>query len=420
MTSACARSPSRRSRRQASSVLRRAILSCALVACLSGQDPGTKPAARKPDPYTAGEPAALAAAGYVSFGPFPWADGHDTEKIESVLGLQPVWIETQHFKIGCQLPSCPLPADKDQRGKLQDELKRLARKLPKVKTSPRELDPWLRAHLIAQRCEELYADFQKRAGVTDEDFSKPTPNTPEAYMGEGPYLGQLDKFLVLIVHKNSALGRYGTRFLNREIKESQRWNFSGSGSMLVVASLEQSNGRVSSETELHCHLAFNLAHNFTDAFKHYWYRLPAWIIEGLAHWYSRRVDPEFPHFSALPAAEDALRKEWDWPPKVRARVRHGAFTPFDKLGAVFELEELKFGDHLACWSRIDFLLQQEPEKFSAFLKRMKGKIPAAGQIPTKDEVLARQADSLQQVYGWDGKAFDQAWSKWVVEKYPEK
>jgi hypothetical protein len=190
--------------------------------------------------------------------------------------------------------------------------------------------------------------------------------------------------------------------------------------MLVVASLEQSNGRVSSETELHCHLAFNLAHNFTDAFKHYWYRLPAWIVEGLAHWYSRRVDPEFPHFSALPTAEDALRKEWDWPPKVRARVRHGAFTPFDKLGAVFELEELKFGDHLACWSRLDFLLQQEPEKFSAFLKRMKGKIPAAGQIPTKAEVLARQTDSLQQIYGWDGKAFDQAWSKWVVEKYPEK
>ncbi len=38
------------------------------------------------DPYTGGDAAAMAAAGIVSYGPFPWADSHRTEDIDRVLG----------------------------------------------------------------------------------------------------------------------------------------------------------------------------------------------------------------------------------------------------------------------------------------------------------------------------------------------
>src|SRR5262245_41832797 len=86
------------------------------------------------DPYTKQVPEALARAGYVSFGPFPFGDGHTSDQIAETVGRIPLlWVETAHFKIGSSLPEYALADDQRERGRVHDELERLARRLPGIK-----------------------------------------------------------------------------------------------------------------------------------------------------------------------------------------------------------------------------------------------------------------------------------------------
>ena len=57
------------------------------------------------DPYTRGEKAAIAAAGYEAIGEFAFANG-TTRDVVALLGDEKLcWIETPHFRIGCAASS---------------------------------------------------------------------------------------------------------------------------------------------------------------------------------------------------------------------------------------------------------------------------------------------------------------------------
>ncbi|MFK7739521.1 MAG: hypothetical protein AB8H80_04290, partial [Planctomycetota bacterium] len=59
-----------------------------------------------PDPYTGGDKGALGRAGYISYAPFSLGTNHTTLTAEEVLGTAPlIWIETDHFRLGCTLPA---------------------------------------------------------------------------------------------------------------------------------------------------------------------------------------------------------------------------------------------------------------------------------------------------------------------------
>src|SRR5687767_1527863 len=56
---------------------------------------GAEEVFEKVDPYTRGESAALDKAGYLSFGPFPLAEGIHTRDLEELLGgVRILWVET--------------------------------------------------------------------------------------------------------------------------------------------------------------------------------------------------------------------------------------------------------------------------------------------------------------------------------------
>ena len=60
-----------------------------------GKAPPAPPGVPAADPYTRNDGKLLAAAGYVSLGPFEFADGHDTRQIESVTADEDWrWVET--------------------------------------------------------------------------------------------------------------------------------------------------------------------------------------------------------------------------------------------------------------------------------------------------------------------------------------
>lgn len=395
----------------------------------------------KEDPYTKNDEAAMKKAGYVSFGPFGWGDNHGTTEILAMFPeVKLRFVETAHFKIGSSLPTYSLPKGNKASVKLEKkilaaELKRLKKKLPSVKSRYRKLDPWLRLHLYAQRLEETYADFSERIGVTDADFpteakqrianasgSKPG----EAYMGQGPYLGMRGKFLILLMKKGGNLNRYaakarGTTFQAKGKPDPQRYYFTKTGSLFFGTACECGKGSLFSDHALHCHVVFNTVQSLVDGYKDFFFALPVWSREGLSHWYLRNIDPKEHCFTGMKGRSNEQRYGHDWDVKTKKRLRHDDYTPGKEVLEYMKFEELTFGDHMAIWSRMDYLQSLGSEKFAKFLGLMKDAIKVeAGKNPTEDQVRAQQRSALKAAYGFDYDGFDTAWKAFVKKTYPNK
>ena len=190
------------------------LTSLALTVTLSAQSQRKRAGV---DPYTGGDQAQLKPLGYASMGPFELGTGHGTADVEELLGTEPlIWIETAHFRIGCSLSPLALrgPQDwsKDWVKSVRGELGELRPKLPKgrLKKRVKSLDPWLRAHLMAQRLERLYAEVSSVLGRDDAWFvnGSQNANDPETFAGVGPYLGMAEKQVVLLLQKSGGLARY--------------------------------------------------------------------------------------------------------------------------------------------------------------------------------------------------------------------
>jgi hypothetical protein len=245
----------------------------------------------KVDPYTKGESAALEKLGYVQFGPLVFFDKVRTESIEEALGGVPIlWVETAHFRIGSNLRTYKPNGDAKEDRTLEEELKRLKSRLPSTVRLPKnKLDPWLRLHLAAQRLEEQYQDFEQRFGFTDADFATKSAETG-TFMGEGPYLGMEQKFVLLMTEKQSATVRFLKQFLETESPNWQRWHTRAGATILAISAESLKTYNYEREIDLHATVAAEMALNFIEAFRKGGTNVPVWFRAGIAHYYSRAVD----------------------------------------------------------------------------------------------------------------------------------
>ena len=384
------------------------------------------------DPYTRGDAEAWAAAGYLASAPFAWAGKHDTEDVEDVLGVPLRWVETAHFRIGSSLPA--IRVGNAERDAVRAELKRLGERLPRVKSNTRELDPWLRLHLYAQRVEELHADLCRRLGVTDADFPAEfdgdfaPPAGGGRYTGEGPHLGMPGKFTLLLLHKRTSLGRYRDRFTSQTEDTVVRGAWFEPLGMSVAVSTElreQGWSRQADEplpdAALHAHVAFHVSHSLVYGYGYYWYLLPFWLPEGVAHHYRRQADPRWNHFSWIETQEyRAEEGEPSWPARVRARVQHEYFPAADELMAWQDGTGRELADHMMIWSRIDYMFARPTQDFASFFAQVKDHPRTEDWRLGYEQLLERQSQALQAAFGFDEAGFDAAWSEWVLDTYPRK
>ena len=409
------------------------VLGLVLGLCAGVRAQDDEPPAWKLDPYTRNDPDAWAAAGYAPATRFGFGDDHGTRDVEELLGgVHLIWVETAHFRLGSTLPEVKL--ENSERKTVRAELERLAERLPKVKPSTRSLDPWLRLHLYAMRLEDTYAAFQERLGVTDADFpaagwsppvaveGEPAPELGE-WRGEGPYLGLREKFPVLLLEKKSSLGRYCNRWGTPVAAPApQRFSFQRRGCLGFATAWEFFEGKWKLDAALHAHVVWNLIQNLATGYKGYRHVLPAWFADGLASWYQRQVDPRYPTFSGLAAGNQLAAEEWDWPPKVRARVKHDYYPSLDAMLGWRLGDTREFADTMMCWSKVDWLMAHDDDHaMGRFVEALKAPIVAPpDRAPNEDEVEARARQALQDVWGLEPAAFDSAWSQWVLDRYPKK
>ena len=365
------------------------------------------------DPYTKGAPSALRKLGYESFGPFEWGDDHDSAKIDEQFGkaARIRWVETAHFRIGSTLQAFKRAGRgklvKRRNAQLRDELGRLRRRLPGLAKRPKVLDPWLRLHLFAQRLEEMYGELEGL--IAQAPRPKATRAGLESQGGFPP------KFLVLLFSRRTEVERYVSHFLNDNSKQPKRWIFPRNGCPLFVTSSEFPTR--DDDAALHEHVVFSLVHNMVDSYRGNYYLIPVWFPEGLAHFYSRRIDDAASNWSVGPRrTSDMHDPELTWAQLERKLAKAKTFTPFAKVMRWTSFDEMHFKDHIACWSRVSYLMTLEKMGIGTFLNGLKGQRDARGVTIKGPEVLVRQAKAFEAAWKTDAKGLDETWRAWVLSK----
>jgi hypothetical protein len=374
------------------------------------------------DPYTRGESKALDRAGYVTLKPIEWAEGIRTDAVQETLGGIPIlWIETAHFRIGSTLETYKSPSDPKEDDAQKLEFARLKKRLARFKEPRNRIDPWMRAHLYAQRLEEVYQRFETSFGLSDADFPDGRGRKPaegSGVMGQGPYLGRERKFTVLLLEKTSSLARFAKRYGNREERPWDRFPLPG-GSMFFGVSAEgmrQYGFRL--DQAMHALVAAEVTHNFVNGFCNSWSASPLWLECGLAHAAARKVDERFvPSVMGSPSPGDP--DAWEWEPRVRGLVENDVATSWKAMLAWDQWPDVKMQGHLVAWSRAEWLLQKEPAALRTYLVAVTEPLGELHGDALAAAGLEREDKACAKAFGEGVEALDAAWRKYVKRRYPK-
>lgn len=384
-----------------------ALLACVAAFAQRPNDPTTCP-------YCHNDPAIMAKAGIVSHGGFKFG-ATDTAKIDELLATCDIrWIETKHFQIGTALGVQKVKDEESK--KIFAELSRLAEGMPEVNPKVKVLDPWLRSHLYAQRCEDVWKRFIEILQIDETKFpdGKKMWDMRGTYMGEGPYIGMKDKYEVLSVPSEAA----ATSFLQAQFglltKLSQRWNVIDRDTLILV--VHQAQGGLREDGALHGHIAFNITINLLDGYKHYTYETPIWIREGLAHFIEREINPKFNTFDSSEGAVAAMTSKQKWEPEVRKLVAAGTAIRMAELLTLKDYAGLKLEHHFTTWSMVDYLIKTNPTGFAKFNEKLHGITNSKG-IGDGSNLLDVHRKAFQEFFGMGYAEFDAAWAKWVQDTY---
>jgi len=370
-------------------------------------------------PWCENDPQRLDAAGLVSHGPFPFAGKTSKAVQEHVSYARILWLESRHHRIGSLLEEYTVP-ERDAKF-VRAELTELKEFFPKIDVRTRRLDPWLRLHIYAMRAEKFYQTFLDLLGLEDKDFpdgaSPHVLETGRKYMGEGPYLGEKEKFEVYLAETLSQYRDVVGGFFGLGTRKPQRWNLIQHDALWFGLWAQEPN--LNSDIAVYCCLVHNLAHNYLDGFKHYSYDLPVWLTEGLGHWAQREVHPAYVNYDTIEGSAPFRQNGEGWPGDVRRLLIKGRAATLAELGRKHSFAELSYEDHLVTWSKIDFLIATDRSKFGRFLDRMKGRLDPEG-LPLSAGLVDEQRTALQEVYGWTLYDFEEAWKAYVLATYESK
>jgi hypothetical protein len=363
-------------------------------------------------PWCHNDPELYQKAGIVSHGPFPFGK-YDTAKAKEFLPETDFrWIETEHFRIGFTLGQHKVKLD--EKKKILAELTRLKPFFPDLKPETQILDSWMRLHLYAQRCEDIYKRFGELLYLDGKTFADGSGVWRGSYMGEGPYLGMKEKYEVLVLPSEAAHVEFLVANCGLKIRKSQRWHFIERGAIGIICHAQQ--GRLRVDQALHGHIAFNLAHNLLDGLNHYSYDTQIWFHEGLAHVMEREIDPDYNSFDSGEGATAETTSKSDWRPEVLKLIASDKAPRLAELLKMKSYAELTLPDHFVTWSMIDYLLKEKPEEFAKFIWMIKTNQDEKG-LPTGSKLPERHRDAFKECFGWNYLEFDEIWRAWAKDAY---
>ncbi|MCK6445658.1 MAG: hypothetical protein L6Q99_04635 [Planctomycetes bacterium] len=366
--------------------------------------------ARDGCPYCKDDPQWLAASSLESHTPAVIGTGTREEFAAKLVGPRWIFAETAHLRIA--FAPGPSTVDQGDRKALDLELDLLRKVLPSVPVKPKKLDPWLRLHLLAFRAERLYSRVQQVLRVTDADF--PAQRTADGpYMGNGRFLGEQDKF-ELVIHATVAQHkRFTSELAGIEVTDALRWHVMPAHKML--ASIPAELAEFTSDRWLFPHVAHNLTHLMFCAYKHFSYDPPPWLDEGLA----LAMEKEIELVAQTYEGEEGTKREGKGPADpwaaAKKRALGGSKVGFAELLNAKNHVELDADRALVAWTLVRFLIDEHGDAFAAFCGDVKGQLGPDGR-PTGANLVDLQRDKLRERLGFTPQALDEAWRAWLAAR----
>ena len=201
-----------------------------------------------------------------------------------------LYLETVHCRIASSMGEQSLT--KKDRVRLADEINELRLYFPTLPAVPKKLSAEMYLFLIGLRLEKLYSDVQRVFQVQDSDFpsSRAAQQGQGEYMGDGPYLGEREKFEFILHAKIKTHEEFTYQQRGLRVRDSVRWHNRSPSKLILSMPTEDSDIR--QDRWMWPHLAHNASHMMLDGFKFFAYDAPLWLAEGLALYAEKRIEPE--------------------------------------------------------------------------------------------------------------------------------
>ena len=348
--------------------------------------------------------------GIVSYGPFPIGRVNTEELPDMIPGNPWVVLETEHLRIASNLG--PESLYRKQMAALEPVLERLRVAFPDLPRKIKRLDPWLRLHVMALRCEDFYDYFQTILRVTDEDF--PEERADEGpFMGHGRYLGVKGKFELIFHSRRKQHQIFTKSLMGGKVTDAVRWYLRNPSRLIASIPAEDSDLR--SDEWLYPHTCHLLSHLFLSAYKHFSYNPPIWLDEGLAHTLEREIEPLSTTMEGDEGTGPHRGDHQDWQGKDVRIARRGKHRNLAQLMRVKTFSELSQEDNIVCRSMVRFLKDEHPEKLATFIGGVMGQLDENG-LPSGHDLMGLQRKLMKELWGWTPAQFDEAWKEWVLSR----
>ncbi len=273
------------------------------------------------------------------------------------------------------------------------DLERLKPLKMKVQFGPEgaKVDAHARLHLYQVRLERLYAHFSALTNNTKPNLGMPTPYEiylfrdytqhhafVDTYFGRGQDKGGLQ-------HHDREMPNF-ILFTTAESVISERFG-KGDGSLAN-------------------HVMHNGAHVLIDGYNNYYRETPAWLEEGLGHYYERRENIRINNFCCSEGKPPTEFIKPDWETTIFSIVRRDKDPPLVQWCEKKQPGEMTGIENGLSWGIVRWMVETEPIRFTKMLE------------PMDDLKLnLSSAQLVDQAFGVSVSVLYQRWRDYVLQEW---
>lgn len=303
-------------------------------------------------------------------------------------------METAHFKIFSMLDDAAVKyADSIYVRADLDRLKKLGFEFSLGPDGAR-LDAHTRMHMYHVRLERQYAHFTALTGNTKPNLGMALPYEIYLWSDYTPHHEFVDRFIG---------GRNDKGGVQWHFRDPPNYEIFSCAESIVTAQVAKGDGALAN------HLFHNVAHLMADGYNNYLRETPAWIEEGLGHYYERRENPRWNTFCWAEGKPPTDFTKPNWESIIFTIVRRGKDTPFNQWCEKLQPGEMTGVENGLSWSIVKWLIETEPVRFTKMLEAM------------HDQVRnLKPGELIQDAFGCSSGVLYQRWREYVLKEYAGK
>jgi hypothetical protein len=309
----------------------------------------------------------------------------DDQKVKSIV------ISTEHVVLLIELPAMPVkwlePHEKTWLAAHGEDLRK-------------EVSSHARAHLYAYRFLRLQAAWLDLMGVTEG------PRFVSGHKAKN--LGCKERGEVYVLAKAEVYRAFTRHFFGNFGPRSSWWYDIPTETVVAAFQAEEVT-----DTAFHGIFAHCMSHHLLMQYRGFYQTLPLWLVEGMGHFFQRRVKGSEPHRCVL-GVEMVQPLPGDWWNAIKDKVRQGAHLPMVKFGTVDTKNfALKPDEHVQAWSVFSYLVSAGAKELRLFIDELKSR-------SLESSLAEAQLKACERALGVSTKGFEDAWKAWVLATKPGK